>query len=152
MLRATALLLALGAATANAAGAQSGRPTSAPRQDTVFLGTPLGELGPRELEAIGPRVRRIRVEPAALILRRGDTLRLDSVRVVAVDAQGADLGRLQVFDRGVTGRGVLLMRGWTKAVAVRLGADTRRVTYPSVLWRGAAAALPQAAVAIRVVP
>ncbi len=152
MLRATALLLALGAATAGVAGAQAERPTSATGRDTVFLGTPPGELGPREIEAIGPRVRRIRVEPSTLTLRRGDTLRLDSVRVVAVDAQGGDLGRLQVFDRGVTGRGILVMRGWTKAVAVRVGADTLRIMYPRLLWRGAADALPRAAVAIRVVP
>ncbi len=52
----------------------------------------------------------------------------------------------------MTGRGVLVMRRWTKAVAVRAGVDTLRVMYPSVLWRGAADALPSAGIAIRVVP
>jgi len=152
MLRATTLLLALGATTAAAAGAQTGRPNPAPVRDTVFIGPAPGDLGARELETVGPRVRRIRAEPLTLTLRRGDTLPMDSVRVVAVDAQGADLGRLQIFDRGVTGRGILVMRGWRRAVAVGVGVDTLRVTYPRVLWRGGADALPQAAIAIRVVP
>lgn len=112
----------------------------------------LGELGPADLGALGTRVHTLRAEPAELRLQVGQRYSLGGLRVEALDVRGRRLGRLRVFDRGMSAVGVATLPGPGELLAVRAGIDTLFVRFPSTLWRGQAQARPQAAVVVHVAP
>ena len=58
-----------------------------------------GMIRLENLTRVVPRIATLRAEPAEVTLRPGDVLSLDSVKVLAYDAQGALLGRLPVYDQ-----------------------------------------------------
>lgn len=110
----------------------------------------LGELGPADLAALGTRVHALRVEPAELRLRVGQRFSLGALRVDALDLRGRRLGRLRVFDRGVSAAGVVTLPGPGELLAAREGTDTLRVSYPADLWRGEDLARPATCVIVHV--
>lgn len=58
-----------------------------------------GVIARSSFAEVVPRIAALRVEPAEIVLVPGQRFALDSLRVIAFDAEGRELGRLPVFDR-----------------------------------------------------
>lgn len=82
------------------------------------------------LRAVAPRIEALRVEPARVVLRVGETYDYEAeLRVMAYDASGELLGRLMVYDHRVSGRAAYVWN-W-QVIADRPGETVLTVSVPS---------------------
>ena len=80
----------------------------------------------------------------------GQRFSLGALRVAALDVRGRLLGRLRVFDRGVSQADVVALSGPGELRAMTEGTDTLRVSFPAHLWRVEDLARPRAYVVVHV--
>jgi hypothetical protein len=94
---------------------------------------PVRNIAVQELPALVSRVRSLRALPATLALRIGQTIDLDSIHVIAMDAEGRDIGRLPAFDFGIKpGEPASVVPRTIKGE--RAGETTLTVRYPNSAW------------------
>lgn len=111
-----------------------------------------GDIPPERLAEVVPRIARLRVVPAALALRPGDSLDLrDALRVIALDFDGRALGSLPQFDRRFPGGSTVVRASLPhRIVGVAEGEASVTVSVPRAHWTGDADARPSATVPVRV--
>ncbi len=87
---------------------------------------------------IAPRIARLRVAPAEIRIRSGDTLSVaDRVKVYAIDTAGVTLGSLSTYDFSLTTGAVSpILAGGRKVVGERPGESYIVVSFPRALWTG----------------
>ena len=106
---------------------------AAQKPRTAKPSAPVRNISVQELPALVSRVRSLRATPATLTLRIGQTIDLDSIHVVAMDADGHDIGRLPAFDFGIKpGDPASVVPRTIKGD--RVGETTLTVRYPSSAW------------------
>ena len=87
---------------------------------------------------IAPRIARLRVAPAEIRIRSGDTLSVaDRVKVYAIDTAGVTLGSLSTYDFSLTTGAVsAILAGGRRVVGERPGESYIVVSFPRALWTG----------------
>jgi imidazolonepropionase-like amidohydrolase len=87
---------------------------------------------------IAPRIARLRVNPAEIRIKSGDTLSISThVRVYAVDTAGVTLGSLSTYDFSLTTGAVApILGGGRTVVGERTGEAYIVVSFPRALWTG----------------
>jgi hypothetical protein len=87
---------------------------------------------------IAPRIARLRVAPAEIRIRAGDTLLVaERVKVYAIDTAGVTLGSLSTYDFSLTTGAVSpIVGGGRMIVGERPGESYIVVSFPRALWTG----------------
>ena len=110
---------------------------------------PKGTMTPDDVKALGNRFAKLKVIPESVAIGVGDTLFLGALQFMAVDSQGAILGRLPMVNtRMPAGAATLLL--FQGARGVRPGVSIMTVTVPRPFWFRADDAAPAAQVTITV--
>lgn len=104
---------------------------AASAERNAAVGVHDADLGSADIIGLGARIASLRVDPDSVVLHPGQALLLNNVRVLAIDGQGATLGRVRAFQFRVPG-GAVIMRADT-VVAQRAGrtAAEFRLTLPA---------------------
>ena len=96
-----------------------------------------GQLSFAETGQIAARTTALRVEPAALVVRLGESFALwEHVRVIAVDESGRDLGEVRMFDWDYAGVTTLRLLSDGDLEARRGGRARITLRFPAQAWGG----------------
>ena len=94
------------------------------------------DISPGRLASVAAHLASLRLEPATLALRVGDTVVIrDRVQVLAIDSAGASLGRLPVYDSRLW-PGAAALAGIDRVAARHPGVSRMEISFPCTLWRG----------------
>ena len=87
---------------------------------------------------IAPSIARLRVDPAEIRIKSGDTVSVaDRVKVYAIDTAGVTLGSLSTYDFSLTTGAVSpILAGGRRIVGERPGESYIVVSFPRALWTG----------------
>ncbi|HEY8312064.1 MAG TPA: hypothetical protein VIG47_15980, partial [Gemmatimonadaceae bacterium] len=88
-------------------------------EQNAVVGVHDTDLGGADIVGLGSQIARLRVDPDSVVLHPGQALLLKNVRVLAIDRQGATLGRVRAFQFRVPA-GAVIMHADT-VVALRAG-------------------------------
>jgi hypothetical protein len=125
----TLALLFIAASACAAQSTKSAKASKATAQPAPAVRT----ASQQELPALSTRIRTLRAVPTRISMHVGQTIDLDSIRVIAVDADGHDVARLPGFDFVIKpGEAVSVVPRTLRAE--RVGEATLTVRYPNAAW------------------
>jgi hypothetical protein len=107
-----------------------------PRLEAHVATIDSSEIPREDRPELAAHVAGLRLEPASIALRVGDTVLIrDRIRVLVIDSAGASLGRLPIYDSRL-GPGAVAMIGFGQLTALRPGTSEFEIRFPRLFWRG----------------